>query len=555
MALLRTENGPESGTRYPLENGQYVLGRHPDCDVVIDVGAVSRHHCKIYADRAEFFIEDLHSRNGTFVNEKPVEARRQLVNGDRIRVCDVIFTFFAGATETASCTSDESSSRAVLVDDMEALSSTIMSKLDVVTSRAGPQLTASAEAKLNALIEITRSLSRAISLDEVLPQLLDSLFRIFVQADRGFVGLLDDRGVLVPRWTKLRRDNRDETIRVSRTIARQVMETKEAILSADAATDARFEMSQSIADFRIRSVMCAPLLDRDGAAIGILQIDTLDQRQRFQDEDLELLVSTASQASIAIANARLHDEALQRRTFERDLALAREVQRAFLPTNRPDLPQYDFYDYYRAANHIGGDYFDYVRLPAGRVAILLADVVGHGVAAAMLMAKLSAEARFSLASTSHAAEALTTLNDRLCGLNLHRFVTCLMAVLDPDTHTLTLANAGHMAPLHRTAGGKILEPSRREAGPPLGIIAGRQYDQVTVSIDPGESFTMYTDGINEAMDVEGTCFSIERLRQLVGESDGTPEIIGQLVLDSVRAHMGRASQEDDMCLVALRRLS
>ena len=118
--------------------------------------------------------------------------------------------------------------------------------------------------------------------------MLDSLFRIFVQADRGFIGLIDERGTLVPRWTKLRREDRDETIRVSRTIARQVMETKEAILSADAANDVRFEMSQSIADFRIRSVMCAPLLDRDRQGIGVLQLDTLDQRHRFQDEDLEL---------------------------------------------------------------------------------------------------------------------------------------------------------------------------------------------------------------------------------------------------------------------------
>jgi sigma-B regulation protein RsbU (phosphoserine phosphatase) len=553
MALLRAENGPNSGTRYPLEDGQYVLGRHPDCDIVIDVGAVSRHHCKVSSDRSDYYVEDLHSRNGTFVNEQPVEARRKLVNGDRVRVCDVVFTFFVHASETPPSTLDESSSRAVLVDDVEASSSTIMSKLDVVGGRGGPQLAATPEAKLNALMEITQNLSRAISLDEVLPQLLDSLFRIFMQADRGFVGLVDERGVLAPRWTKMRRKNRDETIRVSRTIARQVMDTREAILSADAATDVRFEMSQSIADFRIRSVMCAPLLDREGKPLGILQLDTLDQRQRFQDEDLELLVSAAAQASIAIINASLHDEAMQRRTWERDLELAREVQRAFLPTRRPDFPQYNFFDYYRAANHIGGDYYDYVTLPEGRLAVLVADVVGHGVAAAMLMAKLSAEARFSLASSPHPASAITTLNERLCTLNLNRFVTCVMGVLDPATHTFTIANAGHMAPMHRAVDGTIDEPSRAEAGPPLGVVEGQQYEQVRINLQPGESVVMYTDGLNEAMDTEGKCFSIGRLRELIRESGGTPDEIGQYVLESIHAHMGRAAQEDDMCLVALQR--
>jgi serine phosphatase RsbU (regulator of sigma subunit)/pSer/pThr/pTyr-binding forkhead associated (FHA) protein len=555
MALLRAENGPNMGTRYPLESGQYVLGRHPDCDIVIDVGAVSRHHCKVFSDRLDFYVEDLHSRNGTFVNEQPVEARKKLSNGDRVRVCDVIFTFFAHASETPPSTLDESSSRAVLVDDVEASSSTIMSKLDVVSGRGGPQLAATPEAKLNALMEITQSLARAISLDEVLPQLLDSLFRIFMQADRGFVGLVDDRGVLAPRWTKMRRKNRDETIRVSRTIARQVMDTREAILSADAATDVRFEMSQSIADFRIRSVMCAPLLDREGKPLGILQLDTLDQRQRFQDEDLELLVSAAAQASIAIINARLHDDAMQRRTWERDLELAREVQRAFLPNRRPDCPKYDFFDYYRAANQIGGDYYDYVRLPDGRLAVLVADVVGHGVAAAMLMAKLSAEARFSLASSPHPASAITTLNERMCNLNLNRFVTCVMAVLDPATDTFTIANAGHMAPMRRAVDGTIDEPSRAEAGPPLGVVEGHQYGQACVNLQPGESLVMYTDGLNEAMDTDGKCFSIGRLRELIRESSGTPDEIGQHVLESIHAHMGRAAQEDDMCLVALQRIA
>ncbi|MBC8350893.1 MAG: SpoIIE family protein phosphatase [Planctomycetes bacterium] len=554
MAFLTANNGPQAGRRYELDRPESVLGRHPECDVVIDVGAVSRYHCKVITDGDTCSVEDLNSRNGTFLNEEVIEGRTQLEHGNLVRVCDVVFTFHDRDQPPAS-SSDDSSFRAVMVDDDSSDSggSTIMSKLDVRSSINGPMLAASAEAKLSALIEITRSLSNTLSLDKVLPEVLDSLFRIFVQADRGFVGMLDDNGVLVPRWTKLRRDDSDDTIRVSRTIATAVMETKEAILSADAASDARFEMSQSIADFRIRSMMCAPLVDSDQNAFGILQIDTLDQRQRFREDDLELLISTAAQAAIAINNARLHEESLKQRGVERDLELAREVQQGFLPQEAPDVPDYTFYSYYRAANHIGGDYYDYVPLPNGKLAVIMADVVGHGVAAAMLMAKLSAEARYCLASEAEPAVAVTKLNSRLCQLNLNRFVTFILVIIDSETHEATIVNAGHMAPIFRRADGSIEEPGDDEAGIPLGIMDGVEYKQASVTLESGESLTLYTDGLDEAVNASGEQYTIERMREGVKAADGTPKGTGEAIVTDVRAHITGCLQDDDMCLVVLRR--
>ncbi|HRX79213.1 MAG TPA: PP2C family protein-serine/threonine phosphatase, partial [Pirellulaceae bacterium] len=392
-----------------------------------------------------------------------------------------------------------------------------------------------------------------LSLDKVLPDVLDSLFRIFVQADRGFVGIVDANGVLVPRWTKLRREDKDDTIRVSRTIAKTVMETKEAILSADAASDVRFEMSQSIADFRIRSMMCAPLVDNDQNAFGILQIDTLDQRQRFREDDLELLVSTAAQASFAINNARLHEDSLKQRSIERDLQLAREVQKAFLPQQAPDLPDYTFYSYYQAANHIGGDYYDYVPLPNGNIAVIVADVVGHGVAAAMLMAKVSAESRFCLASEADPAVAITKLNRRLCELKLNRFVTFILAVINPATHEVTIVNAGHMAPMLRHVDGTVDDPGQKQAGIPLGIVDDFEYNKISITLQPQELLTLYTDGLDEAADVKGEQYSIDRMREGVKAGDGTPEGTGKTLIADIRAHITGCPQDDDMCLVVLRR--
>lgn len=567
MAYLKSD----TGVRHELNAPISIMGRHPDCNIIVEVGAVSRQHAQIVRENGKFYIEDLQSRNGTYLNDTLIPDRQPLFNNDVIRICDVDFTFLGGADrigspprppamgekQTIDIDSGSSSglgSRAILIDESPESGSTIMSKLDVSSRYGRVQLTASPEAKLKALIEITQNLGKALALDQVLPGVLDSLFKIFVQADRGFIVLRGTDGNLVPMWTKLRRDDSNDTIRISRTIVRQVMDAKEAVLSADAASDSRFEMSESIADFRIRSMMCAPLLDSEGESMGVLQVDTLDQRKRFQPEDLEVLGSVAAQAGIAIDNAQMHEQALQQRELQRDLEVAHEVQKGFLPNTRPEIPGYSFYDYYEPANHIGGDYFDYIKLPDGRLAVIVADVVGHGVAAALLMAKLAAEAKFSLASESQADVAVNRLNDVMSGLQLDRFVTLIMAVLNPQTHEVTIVNAGHMAPMWRRAGGAVEEPGESLAGLPVGITSGLEYEPLTITLAPGESLTLYTDGLNECSNRVGEMYGIERLRKLIKSADvTTPAALGETVMQDVRGFLSTGPQDDDMCLVCFGR--
>lgn len=563
MAFLTANNGPEAGKKYDLPTTTSVMGRHPECNIVIDVGAVSRHHAQVVFEQGRYFIEDLKSRNGTFVNEQPITGRTPLANGDHVRICDVTFTFqnrvaASNANPLFGSTlpgKEPSGFTTLLVDDDEEenpSSSTVMSRLDVSLKSSHITLTASPEAKLAAILEISHSLGKALALDDVLPKLLNSLFKIFVQADRGFIVLREEDNRLVPRWTKVRRESDEDTIRISRTICNQVMNSKEAILSADAASDQRFEMSQSIADFRIRSMMCAPLVDSEGNAIGVLQIDTLDQRHRFQKDDLEMMVAIATQAAIAIDNAKLHDQTLRQRELERDLELAHEVQRGFLPDVKPNLTGYSFYDFYAPAAYVGGDYYDYIVLPDGRTAILVADVVGHGVAAALMMAKLSSEVRISLASGAQPAAAVTHLNDRICRTQTDRFVTFIMVVLDPHSGDVTIVNAGHMCPVVRRASGKIEEPGNDEVGLPLGVVDGLNYQQITIPLQPGEVMVLYTDGVNESMDLAGDFFGIERIRKHVALVQ-TPDKLGQTIIDDVRHFVGRGPQIDDMCLVCFGR--
>jgi len=569
MAYLVAENGPDVGTRYAVEGDELTIGRHPDCQIPVrDSGRVSRYHAQIIRQGESYFIKDLGSRNHTYLNDEQIDETLQpLKDGDRIRICELEFRFRVrgpakeGKSPSASTVSvsgkqgEDSSLNAELVDDVtDDSSSTVLAAMDVVSGADGfVQVTPSLQARLSALIEITRSLGKALALDEVLPKVLNSLFKIFLQADRGFIVLRSEDGSLIPRWTKARRAGQDETIRISRTIVRRVMDSKEAILSHDVTKDDRLDMSQSIAELRIRSMMCAPLLDSEGTPLGVLQVDTLDQRKRFQSEDLEVLTSVAIQAGIAVHNAQLHERALRQKAIEQDLELAKEVQEAFLPQVAPQLQSYEFFAFYRPANHVGGDYYDYIALPDGRTAVIVADVVGHGIAAAMMMAKVSAEAKFCLASEARPAAAITMLNERLSAMGIQRFVTFVGVVLDPAKHEATIVNAGHMAPIWRRMGAVVEEPGEDLVGLPLGIMPGLQYNQKTIVLEPGDVLAMYTDGINEAMNPQGQQYTIDKIRAHVKK--GAPELksIGNVIVKEVLAHVGAGPQADDMCLVLMRR--
>jgi serine phosphatase RsbU (regulator of sigma subunit) len=558
MALLQLTNATGASEDVRLEQDRVVLGRHPDCDVVLDSASVSRQHAQIVTENGQYFVEDLHSRNGTFVNGRIIQGRHPLADGDRLKICDLSFTFFTNQPSPLgpSLIGTESAALAMLIDDAPTTtSSTIMSKLDVALSNSGVRLTVNPEVKLRAMIEIAQNLGKAVSQDEVLSKLLDSLFKIFIQADRGFVVLRTmPEGLLVPKAVKHRRAGMEDQVRISRTIVNQVMQSQEAILSADAAHDSRFDTSQSIADLRIRSVMCAPLVDSEGNSLGVIQVDTSDQRQRFQQDDLDVLASIASQAAIAVDNAQLHENALKQNALQRDLELAHKVQRGLLPAAPPQLPGYYFFDFYEPANQVGGDYYDYIELPNRRLAVVLGDVSGKGVSAALLMAKLSGEVRYCLASEPSPAAAVSRINASFSGSGWQdRFVTFVLALLDVEKNELTLVNAGHMPPLLRYGRGKVEPIGADQAGLPLGVDATFQYEQYTRSLMPGDFLTLFTDGISEAMNGAGELYGLDRLRNQLATDTMPVSGLGRLILDDVKRFVGGRAQSDDMCLACFGR--
>lgn len=571
MAFLRTATDSGVAKKFELGNGVIALGRHPDCHVVIEDNSVSRFHAQISYDGADYFLEDLDSRNGTFLNEAKVFRPAVLQEGDIIRICDFSFVFHADgdlasqpAKEQDTLKPDdirkivdrikpEFSSDAVVWDEGHDSSdgSTIMSQVNIENAldvdratRVGPAL------KLKALMEVTRALSGAISLGKVGPKVLDCLFEMFQNADRGFIILKNAEDRLRPIATKVRDGHGEEQMRCSRTVFDHVINSKQAVLSADTSSDSRFDSAASIVDIEIRSMMCAPLLNSDGDAMGMIQLDSVRKSVAFREEDLELLSVVAMQAATAIEKAHLIEVEMEQEQLKRDLQLANEVQVAILPHSKPDIPGFEFYDFYRSANQVGGDYFDYIPLPEGKIAIVVADVVGHGVAAALLMAKFSTEVRFALTMHDCLPDAVASLNRSMTGLHLERFITMILCIVDPETGAVQAVNAGHNLPILIRSDGRLELQDIALSGLPVGIMPDVEYDEIQFQLEPGDCLALYTDGLNEQVDTKGVPYGNDRLRKEFVRFHGKKiDAIGKGVVADIRLHSEKVPQADDMCLV------
>ena len=534
-----------------------LIGRHPDCDLVLDLPAVSRQHAAVVVSADGATIEDLRSRNGTVVNGTSLAGRRRLLPGDEIGICGQRLIY---VDETAA--PDPSAAGCVLDtgfdDDEPAFSNEsdamIVSELALPRPAAAGARGKHAEATLRAVLGISRSIGPSTSLSEVLPRLLDGLLEAFPQADRGFVLLVQpSTGRMTLRARRLKGADAGP-VRLSRTLIDRVATSGQAILSADASSDTRFRANESVLVGRIRSVMCVPVSRGDGRLLGVIQLDSRDLRAGFDNDDLEVLAGVAGQVAQAIERAMTHDEEVEREQLNRDLEIAHRVQQGLLPSRPPDVPGYEIFDYYEAARHVGGDFFAYVPLAGDRLAVVLADVSGKGVAAALLMAALSADVRYCLASEPDLAQAISRINESfLRGGWDDRFATLVVAVLDPASHVVTICNAGHLPVFVRTAEGGVRAVSSDLGGLPLGMQAGHSYHSCTLELAPGEAFLVCTDGVTEAMDHEGRCYGIDRLEVALGLPIESAASLGKRILADIDRHTAGAPGSDDVCLVCVRR--
>ena len=539
MAVLRDQTGSQV---FPLRGPRTVVGRAADCDIVLNAPSVSARHALIIHSGAAYSIQDLGSTNGTLLNGRPIHDRARLRPGDQVGFAELTFTLHEDAAESSP---DQPPAFSLAEPPVAETQAAVLSSLDITGDLRTEVLP---EAKLRAVLEISKNLSNVLDQEEVLPKILESLFAIFPQADRGFILLRDPvTGQLVPKAVRHRHSRADSSLSFSRTIVDQAMRTGRAILSADAGSDVRFELSKSVRGLNIRSILCVPMLSQSGASVGVIQLDTEDKANQFRQEDLDVLVSASTQAARAVELAWLHQE-------RRDLEAATQIQQSFLPGEHPQIEGLQFFDYYSSARQVGGDYYDYIRLPGNRLAVALGDVSGKGVSAALLMARLSAAVRFCLATEPTVAAAVRQLNTVLMPAgNTGRFITFVVAVLDLNTFVLTLVNAGHLPPLRRRGpSGEVDEIGNQAVGIPLGVF-DRPYQETVLPFQPGDTLILYTDGVTEARNPQGELYGADRLRGVVRGASENVEALGQAILADVQHFAADRPQSDDLTIVCFGR--
>jgi len=313
--------------------------------------------------------------------------------------------------------------------------------------------------------------------------------------------------------------------------------------------------SPAVAALRAAGVKLIVPLISQGELIGLLNLGRRLSDQDYSTDDRRLLEKLAAQASPAVRVAQLvreqEAEVRARERIDQELRVAQLIQQQFLPKTLPDLPGWQIAAFYRAAAEIGGDFYDFIALPDGKIGLVVGDVTGHGVPAALVMATTRSVLRSEAPRLVAPGAVLARVNEFLhADIPANMFVTCLYAVLDPRTGALTYANAGHDLPFVRR-GDRVEE--LRATGMPLGAMPGMRYQEKEAVLDPGDVILLHSDGLAEAHDSSRAMFGFPRMRTLMAELGVGYALIDGL-LGSLQAFTGPAwEQEDDITLVTLAR--
>ncbi|MEM9553140.1 MAG: SpoIIE family protein phosphatase [Acidobacteriota bacterium] len=558
-AKLRIEERDQPASDFLLGGDDVAIGRGAGNTLHFRDPWLSRVHARIVFRGDSYWLEDAGSRNGTFINGARVDTRQALSHGDSIELGDVRLRFVEDSSTQLQVAESEislSSKGTVIISSEELRFDRY--KESVAARRAAGELGAAMtpEGLLPALNAVASALISHYPIEQLVEKVL-TLVLDAVPAERGAL-LLRRRGRERhgPSVGKLEVRARrgygdDEDVRVSRTVIEVAVEARQAILTTDAQSDARFDRAESIMLQGIRSVLCVPLVNNDREVIGLIYLDDRIASPIFSETALRLVGLTANLAAVKVENCYLLEDQIERRRMAEQLALGAQIQRGLLPAEPPTIDGYRVRGVNRSCYEIGGDYFDFVPMDDGRWAIVIADISGKGVGAALLMAVLQASLRTLVHTAPEPDELVQRLNHVLVENSpSNKFATLFYAVLDPVRHTVRYVSGGHNPSLLLSDDGTLLE--LESTGPIVGLVPRAQFESREVSLEPGTSLLLYTDGITELMDDSGEEFGVERLGDLLRVHRGELDALIDAVDTSLR-EFGGESFDDDCTLVAVHR--
>jgi phosphoserine phosphatase RsbU/P len=406
--------------------------------------------------------------------------------------------------------------------------------------------------RLSSLIEVNGIISSSLILDDILSNVM-TISKQVMNADASSLMLVDERTndlvyevALGTVGEKLKQEFR---LKMGQGIAGSVALEGRPLLIEDAYTHPKFYRGHDDATgYRTKSMITVPL--KVGERItGVAQVINRLDNKPFDSDDLELFIALCGLAAIAIDNAKLHKSLMEKQRFVTDMQFARTVQESFLPQKNPEITNFKFSSHYTSAQEVGGDFYDFIQLDKERIGIVIGDVAGKGVPAALFMAKLGSDLRTLAFTEKCPATALEKLNDLLVERSRRgMFVTLLYVELNSRNGSLTIANAGHLPPIVKKADGLVKKLSASGSSP-LGILAGMKLGLETGSIDCGDTVILYTDGIIEAKNAREELYGYDRFEACIRNSSSDSDIMKAGIIDDVNRFTGLSPQHDDMTLV------
>jgi phosphoserine phosphatase RsbU/P len=406
---------------------------------------------------------------------------------------------------------------------------------------------------LEKLVEITSYLNSTIVLEDLLSRIMSASKRV-VNADASSLYLLDEgTQTLVPIIIEGGAGGKLKTLpplQLGQGIAGWVAEQGRSELIEDAYQHPKFDdQYDKNTGYHTKSMICVPIKS-SSKILGVSQAINKKDGQPFNSGDLELFEAFCIQAAIAIENARMQEQLIARQTLEHDLQFAQTVQQSFLPQVVPDVPGFTFAAEYTAAQEVGGDFYDFIEFPDNRLGIVIGDVAGKGVAAALYMAKLMSDFRF-IALTEHIpTRVLTRVNNLLVQRSRRGiFVTLVYVLIELRDNFMTIINAGHLPPLFREGKTGEVQMLDNQTAPPLGIMPDMLYQATCREFHAGDIVLLYTDGIMEARNNEKQEFGLDRLQSLLRAGSSDAELMVQKVRRELDTFTNGQKQHDDLTCV------
>ena len=400
------------------------------------------------------------------------------------------------------------------------------------------------------LLELGTRISGSLDTEALLEQILDLVFQV-VRYDAAGIYLVDRKTQWITRQTIRGYDpERGEAVRlkIGKGLIGWVVKTGGGVIVADVRNDPRYVDARE----QTRSEMVAPI--RIGSeVIGAFNLES-DEPGAYEDEDMQLLTAFAAQAAVAIERTRLHEEVLEKRRLDEEVTIGQRIQRSFLPDRNPEVQNFDIAGANYSSDRVGGDYYDYIRIADQHWGIVVGDVSGKGIAAALIMASFRASLIAEIRNNYAIRTTMAKVNKLLWeSIEPDRFVTALFGVLDVESRRFTYVNAGHNpALLLRAATGQF--ETLDATGPLLGTFETAAYKERLVELRPGDVLVLYTDGITEAMDAAGDLFGEERLREVIlARKDDTAVAHVKGIWEAVQAFRS-GDQDDDLTTVVVRAL-